>query len=80
MYHLLFEEHSSYNIAVLVKTDALRTEEVKRYYVDPMVQQGIPLKNFVAFSLEYGSAKKPSATYMKEYLTTSLLPECSRYT
>lgn len=77
MYHLLFEEHSSYNIAVLVKTDALRTEEVKRYYVDPMVQQGIPLKNFVAFSLEYGGAKKPSATYMKEYLTTSLLPELS---
>ncbi len=75
MYHIQFEKHDTYRIAILAKTDALREGDIKSWYINPMVAQGIPYKDFIAFSLEYGGAKKPSAAVMKEYLQNDLLPE-----
>ena len=75
MYHIQFEKHDTYRVAILAKTDALREGDIKSWYINPMVAQGIPYKDFIAFSLEYGGAKKPSAAVMKEYLQNDLLPE-----
>ena len=75
MYHIQFEKHDTYRVAILAKTDALREGDIKSWYINPMVTQGIPYKDFIAFRLEYGGAKKPSAAVMKEYLQNDHLPE-----
>ena len=75
MHHILFESCTQYQIAVLAKTDALRKDDISQWYIDPLVAAGIPQRSFIAFSLEYGTAKKPSVAYIKEYLQDELLPE-----
>ena len=75
MHHIQFEKHDTYRIAILAKTDALREADIKSWYINPMVAQGVAYKDFIAFSLDYGGAKKPSAALMKDYLQNDLLPE-----
>ena len=72
MYHIQFEVKDSYPVAILVKTDALTQTAIQTYYIDPMVSSGVSQDSFIAFSLEYGNSKKPSASYMKTYLADLL--------
>ena len=72
MYHIQFEVKDSYPVAILVKTDALTQTAIQTYYIDPMVSMGVSKDSFIAFSLEYGNSKKPSAAYMKTYLADLL--------
>jgi hypothetical protein len=70
MYHILFEENSTYEVAVLIKLTSLRKASLAKHYVDPLIAKGIPSNQFIGFSL------KPDAKTAKpqrEYLET-LLP------
>ena len=75
MYHIKFDEMDSYNVAILVKTEALNKQAIEQHYIDPLVSMGVPRDNFIAFSLEYFDKKKPTASQMREYLCSELLPE-----
>lgn len=70
MHHIVFENNSQYSIAILIKGTQLRSNELKKHYIDPT---GIPVKDFVAFDLAYNGKKVP-VKLQKEYLQ-ELLPE-----
>ncbi len=78
MHYLQIDIRNTYKIAILTKTNALNKEEFQKYYINPMIQQGVPQENFVGFSVEYDNPKKPTAKFGKEYLTTELLPELDK--
>lgn len=73
MYHVMFEQASSYDVAILCKTEALNRDAILRHYIEPMKQQGVT-SSFIGFSLEY-NGKKVTAAFAKEYLLEQLLPE-----
>lgn len=58
---------SDYDVAILIKQQAMRKREIEERYIEPT---GI---NAITFSLDYGGKKKPTVTTIKEYLN-SLLP------
>lgn len=74
MFHVMFQQASSYDVAVLCKTEALHHDAIIKHYIDPMKQLGCKA-SFIGFSLEYNGSKKVTAAYAKEYLTQELLPE-----
>lgn len=73
MRHLIFEQASQYDIAVLTKASAFKEQELRSHYVDRLTQQGIAENQIIAFTLEYDENGKASAKAMKEYLAY-LLP------
>ena len=73
MRHLLFEEASTYNIAVLVKASAFKQQEILSNYIDPLVQLGIPKSSCIGFTLEYDDTGKAPVKIIKGYLD-KLLP------
>ena len=75
MKYLLFSElQSSYKIAILIREFDLTQQEIIKYYIDPLVNQGIDKDSIIAFSLDYFSKKKPSAKDINQYLD-SLIPK-----
>lgn len=70
MYHIAFKQHDRYDVAILVKQDALMGDAIKHFYIEPT---GLDESKFIAFSLPYDNPKKVSNKAAKEYLAT-LLP------
>ena len=73
MRHHIFEEASSYNVAVLIKSTSFNKQELLNNYVNPLVAQGIPMDSMIAFTLQYNPSGKASVKEIKQYLT-NLLP------
>ena len=57
MYHIMFEQKDSYDVAILIKTEALNKQAIEQHYIDPLTKLGISSDNFIAFSLEYFDKK-----------------------
>lgn len=77
MHHLTYRASSAYKIAILVKPTSFKKAEVYAHYVEPLVNQGINLDEFIVVSLPQ-EGKKPSAAFMKEQLE-EILPELDSY-
>lgn len=73
MFHVMFEQADTYDVAVLCKTEALHKQALLDYYVNPMKELGVTSK-FIGYSLEYFGSKKVSNAKAKDYLS-ELLPE-----
>ncbi|AGH57048.1 DNA polymerase I [Vibrio phage VBP32] len=68
MHHVSWNNDSPFDLAILIKRPALKQRELETHYL-----QDLGTDRAVGFSLDYGNAKKPSATTIKTYLGT-LLP------
>lgn len=77
MRHLTFSDtppaDNQYDVAILIKPTAFNETEIIGNYVDPMELQGVPRDKVIAFTLDYDSSGKASATHCKKYLET-LMP------
>lgn len=73
MRHHIFEESSSYNIALLMKGTAFNKQELQNNYVTPLMMSGVPTKDVLAFTIQYNDLGKAPAKFIKEYLD-KLLP------
>lgn len=73
MFHVMFQQSTTYDVAILCKTEALEHSAVLQHYINPMKQLGSK-SSFIGFSLEYNNSKKVTNAYAKEYLTDQLLP------
>jgi len=67
MNHIPFDK--TFHTALLIKSTGLRKDEIERVYVGKC---GLPTEGLVAFDLDYGGKKKPSADVRKEYLAKLL--------
>lgn len=59
-------------VGIMIKETSFREAKVKQYYVQPMLEAGIPPEEIVAFSLEYTKLGKAPASLIKDYLGTWL--------
>lgn len=59
-------------VGILIKESSFRADKLRSFYVDRMVDAGIPIEEVVAFSLEYTKAGKAPASLIKDYLGTWL--------
>ena len=73
MFHIPFEESAAYKVAILVKPNALKRQQLEEAYVEPLVQMGLRKSDMIAFSMEYNAAGKSPAGLVKTYLE-DLLP------
>lgn len=73
MRYITFEPSDAYPIAILIKSTAFNQGEIERYYVDTLVDAGIPKKDLVAMTLQYTPDNKAPVKLIKEYLE-DLLP------
>lgn len=73
MRHLLFEQASTYNIAILVKAAAFKQQEILSNYVDPLVKLGLSKSSMIGFTLDYDDTGKAPVKFIKAYLD-KLLP------
>jgi DNA polymerase-1 len=73
MRHILWADQPTYSTAVLVKATSFDKREIETNYIDPLGKLGVVRDDVIAFTLEYGGSKKPTAKYMKEYLSNLLL-------
>ena len=73
MRHHIFEESNSYPIAILIKSSSFIKQELVNNYVTPLNEQGIAIKDVIAFTLSYNDNDKAPAAHCKEYLS-KLLP------
>ena len=55
-------------IGILIKESAFKEQQLIQYYVQPMVDAGIPREEIVAMSLDYTRAGKAPVTLIKEYI------------
>lgn len=72
MFHIIHgTQQESYDVAILVKRNALKKESIEEHYIEPT---GLNKDRFISFSLEQQDyRKKPKAAEMKAYLS-QLLP------
>lgn len=73
MRHHIFEDSERYSVAILIKSSSFSKDSLLTNYVQPL-SSSIPVSDVIAFTLEYGENKKPSAKLMREYLEETLLP------
>lgn len=73
MRHHIFAESDSYKVALLVKPTAFTKSELVENYINPLVNLGLKQEDIIAFTLDQGEGKKPTAKEIKNYLDT-LLP------
>lgn len=64
MYHVIFEENTQYDVAILVKESALRREQLIKHYVSKMT---LKEEDVIAFSLEYDGKRAP-VSLIRKYL------------
>lgn len=69
MNHEIFRANPSnqYEFAVLCKANAFRRDLMYKNYAMPLVNEGIPLDQIIALTLQYDDAKKVSAATIKSY-------------
>jgi DNA polymerase-1 len=73
MRHLLFcDQQASYKVAVLVKTSAMKQQQMEEHYVTPLETAGIPREDIIGFNLKYNDAGKAPVKFQKEYLEVML--------
>lgn len=75
-YVLIGEPEETYDVAVLLKDNALKRQGLMEHYIEPMKQLGLSNTKFIGLGLPYFGKKKPTAKQIKEYLFEELLPEC----
>jgi DNA polymerase-1 len=75
MHHVIFKEKPSYDVALLIRKQALYKEQLEEHYVEPLREKGVD--SVIGFSLEYYDKNKPTSKEQKEYLAT-LLPELDK--
>ena len=73
MRHLIIEENTQYQIALLIKGAAFKAHEIQANYVLPLNHKGIASKDMIAFTLKYNETGKAPVKFIKEYLD-NLLP------
>jgi DNA polymerase-1 len=75
MRHIILKEgkEDTYQVAVLIKDQALQKDAMVRNYIMPLEKLGFKDDGIIAFNLKYNTVKKVSAAYAKEYLAT-LMP------
>lgn len=66
------DEDPKPKVGILIKESSFREAKLIQYYVQPMVNAGIPREEIVAFSLEYTQAGKAPASLIKDYIETWL--------
>lgn len=72
MRHINFTESEYYKVAVLIKTAAFNKDSIVSHYVEPLINSGSLLEDFIAFNLKYEDKGKVSAAFMKEYIAELL--------
>lgn len=72
MRHLIFEEASSYPVALLTKASAFNKKDLVQHYLLPWKSMGVQAKDVIGFTLEV-DGKKVSDKFAKTYLE-DLLP------
>ena len=72
MKHQIFKEADTYPIAILINSSSFQKIDLINSYVTPLGKLGVPDNRIIAFTLEQGTGKKPSASIVKEYLVTLL--------
>lgn len=65
------DDNPTPKIAILIKESAFKERELNTYYVQPLVQAGIPRENIIACSLEYFQGKA-SNSIIKDWIATWL--------
>lgn len=73
MRHHIFEESSSYQVALLMKKTSFDKQSLLNHYATPLAKLGVPQKDVIAFTLDYNEAGKAPVTVIKNYLS-NLLP------
>ena len=73
MRHHIFAESDSYKTALLFKPTTFNKSELVENYINPLVNLGLKQEDIIAFTLDQGKGKKPTAKEIKDYLDT-LLP------
>lgn len=73
MRHHIFAESDSYKVALLLKPTTFNKSELVENYINPLVNLGLKQEDIIAFTLDQGKGKKPTAKEIKDYLDT-LLP------
>lgn len=69
-YYAFDQNQASYPVAILV--NKIKKDEIKAAYLDPF---GLDPENVIIISLDQEKGKKkPSASFMKEYITSELTP------
>jgi DNA polymerase-1 len=67
--------NTDFDTAILVKDSLMDRDRLVTEYLEPMQAAGFDTSGVIAFDLDYGGKKKPTASTIKEYLTKDLLPE-----
>lgn len=73
MRHHIYEDSEYYKVAILIKGSSFNKQEIYNTYVEPVAKQGIPIKDVIAFNLDYNEVGKAPSSFIKDYLGT-LLP------
>ena len=73
MRHIVFTESSSYSVAFLLKPSAFISSDIRKHYIQPLINKGVPEAEVIAFTMKYDETNKASAKLIKEYLD-HLLP------
>lgn len=70
MKHIVFSQNAGnqYKVAILIKEVALTNSEIKTYYHNPLVSQGVKSDNIICVGLKYNEHGKAPAKLMKEHL------------
>ncbi|NRA77159.1 MAG: DNA polymerase I [Pseudoalteromonas sp.] len=68
MNHHIFGTHSTYDVAILIKSSSFRKDELIKAYVEPFQLLGVQAENLVAFDLSYKANGKAPVSHIKEYL------------
>lgn len=74
MQTMIFSDNAAPTIGILIKESSMKKGAMLEYYVNPMVDLGIPIENIASYPLEYPPTGKATAKQIKEYLG-ALLPE-----
>ena len=71
---LKFVDGDAYpKIGILIKESAFKEQQLIQYYVQPMVDAGIPREEIVAMSLDYTRAGKAPTSIIKEYMQWNMM-------
>ena len=73
MRHIIFEEASRYEVALLVKAAAFTKQSLEANYMTPLQQRGVSRQSVIGFSLAYSETGKAPTAFIKTYLD-QLLP------
>ena len=72
MQFIQFTTRKTYKVAILCKNEALHKSEIEKYYINPLVAQGMKYEDFIAIGLEYDNPKKVTSKGAKAYLDSIL--------